>query len=74
MAASDLSELIGSYLRVKTGFRVVWDVCDQFNECREAEDTGLNDKLDINMARSGAGASAAEQQNKLRFDNLSYKQ
>ena len=54
LAASDLSDLIGSYLRVKTNFRLVWDVCDQFNECREAEDTGLNDKLDINMARSGA--------------------
>ena len=54
LAASDLSELIGSYLHVKTHFRVVWDVCDQFNECREEEDSGLQDKLDINMSRSGA--------------------
>ena len=60
MAAQDLSELIGSYLRVKTNFRVIWDVCDQFNECKEEEDTGLQDKLDINISRNGGGSAAAD--------------
>ena len=75
MAGSDLSELIGSYLHVKTHYRVVWDVCDQFNECRDEEDSGLQDKLDLDQNRNRAqGGSAADQSNNLRFDTLNYKQ
>ena len=53
-AAQDLSELIGSYLHVKTHFRVVWDLCDQTNECRDEEEAGIMDKLDRDTSRSGA--------------------
>jgi len=41
LAGQDLSELIGSYLHVKTHFRIVWDLCDQANEFHDAEEAGI---------------------------------
>ena len=56
MAGADLSELIGSYLHVKTHYRVVWDVCDQINECRDEEEAGLQDKLERGDPNRNSGA------------------
>ena len=50
----------------------MWDVCDQSNDCHDAEEAGLNDKLDRNPNHGGSNG-APQAQDSLRFDNITYK-
>lgn len=45
-AGQDISEMLASYLHVKTIYRVTWDFFDQWNNNHEEIEPGVYDKLE----------------------------
>ena len=73
-AGQDLHELLGSYLHVKTHFRLMWDICDQANHFRDEEEAGVDARLDRDQPGGRyAGQGASDPSNSVRFENLQYK-